>query len=76
MSDERFREWCREVIGEKGTLGGIEALMKAPNHPHYAKMWQALTERGYGRPEQKIAHGGKVEVVIRREGQPPDPKPK
>jgi hypothetical protein len=51
---EWFKDLCREMIASPKARAAVKAILGNPDHPHFASMWKAVSERGYGKPEQKI----------------------
>jgi hypothetical protein len=51
---EWFKELCRDMIASPKARKAVTAILGDPDHPHFASMWKAVSERGYGKPEQKI----------------------
>lgn len=54
---EWFKEFCRDMISSPKARAAAKTVVENPGHPHYASMWKALSERGYGKPDQNLNHG-------------------
>lgn len=55
-----FRDWCAKVIRDKRTREQAEGAVRNPESRHYASMFKALAEFGYGRAVQRVEIEGDV----------------
>ena len=51
---DEYKAMCRAMVSSPKAQKAVEAILSNPDHPHFASMWKAVTERGYGKLEQKI----------------------
>lgn len=51
---EWFKAFCCQMITSPKARAAAKAVLENPNHTHYASMWKAVSERGYGKPEAKV----------------------
>jgi len=50
--------WCQRAVSTPAAEKEVLAVLKDRNHPAFATMWKALTDRGYGKPTQPLEHTG------------------
>lgn len=61
---EWFKELCRDMVSSPKARAAVKAILADPKHPHFAAMWKAVSDRGYGKPEQPINHGAQAGTAM------------
>jgi hypothetical protein len=61
---EWFKELCRDMIASPKARKSVTLILANPDHPHFASMWKAVSDRGYGKPEQPINHGAQAGTAM------------
>lgn len=49
-----FREWCDDLLNRPASRQQVEGILGNQDHPAYATMWKAVTDRAYGKPGQSV----------------------
>jgi len=62
-----LREFCDDLLASPKCKAEVKAILHDKQHPAFATMWKAVSERAHGKPEQQIAHAGEVVIRVKRE---------
>jgi len=62
---EEFRAWCRDLVEAKPHQAAINAILKDPDHTHFAKLTALLCAYGYGQPTAHIEVTETKRYVVR-----------
>ncbi len=49
-----FKDLNAKMICDPKVRKAVATILANPDHPHFAAMWKAVAERGYGKPESKV----------------------
>lgn len=67
---DEFKQMLAALASWSRTLGAVEAILADPNHPHFMRALDYVSERGYGKVAQGMEvsapGGGPVEVLVTR----------
>jgi hypothetical protein len=63
---DEAKELCRQLWSSPTALRSVKEILKNPAHPHFANVWKALGERGYGKADQAVTGpgGGPIQHAI------------
>src|SRR5688500_455232 len=55
---DEFKEMCRRLLADPRAERAVAEILCDKNHPAFATMWRAVSDRAYGRPTQPLEHSG------------------
>jgi hypothetical protein len=56
---DEWRERLRSMASRDEVLAHVESvLLQGPEHPFFDRALQYVTDHGYGKPKQELAHSG------------------
>lgn len=61
------REWCQRLVSSRESEEAVQAVLGNPQHPAFAAMWKAVTDRAYGKASQSLEVSGPAGGAIPHE---------
>ena len=62
-----LRQFCDNLLASAKCKAQVRAILGDKDHPAFATMWKAVSERAHGKAEQQINHGGTIVIREKRE---------
>jgi len=61
---EEYLTWLRGVIESPECRRAVQATLSDSNHPAFAKLYAACSDRSYGKPLQEVQASGDVTIRV------------